>query len=154
MIMQPDHRSIDRVDRGAQPGKFDDHKNGRTDAENVNDRQNDHHHDNVMNDARQTTFGGGICHTVNVFDSKLDGFVHATALGAAGTVHIRVIGINQTAFAAAENPVFWMRGTKAAAPEFGKNAHGAEGSKCQCDVQHKHMRDTHGGRWGVEPLNR
>src|SRR5207244_1037461 len=50
--------------------------------------------------------------------SKLDRLIHPSALGAARTVHIRIIGIDVAAAGATEDVVFRGGRLEAAAPEF------------------------------------
>jgi hypothetical protein len=68
--------------------------------------------------------------------SKLNWLVELATLGAAGTVHIRVVRIDQTAFAAAKNAVFWVGRAEAPPMEFREYPHSAH-----CAERQRHVND-------------
>jgi hypothetical protein len=72
------------------------------------------------------------------YDGKLERhrLVHLAALRAAGTVHVRVVGINEAAFCAAEHAVFGIGRTKPAAAHFGINPQNAQGTEQDGHINH------------------
>jgi CO/xanthine dehydrogenase FAD-binding subunit len=66
--------------------------------------------------------------------------VHFAALQAAGTVHIRVVGIHEAAFGAAEHAVFRVRRAEPAAAHFGINPQAAQRAE-----QTRHIKDDEPG---------
>lgn len=79
--------------------------------------------------------------TACALSSELDSLIQFSALGAAGAVHIRVVGIDIAAIGASEDAVLRRRGMKAPAPHFGINSH--EGQQSQ---QHDHVSLEEFGR--------
>src|SRR6478609_5370943 len=77
--------------------------------------------------------------------SKLDRFVQLAALGTAGAVHVGVVGVNQTAFLAAENPVLTLAGPEAPPPHLA-----IDGQRHQAAQQQRHVtEDKRLGRHSV-----
>src|ERR1035437_1261874 len=87
--------------------------------------------------------------------SVLDGLVHLSALRATGTVNVRIVGIDVTAAAAAEDVVFALGRFEAPPAKLGVNAHPGKTSQEDNDVSKKQARDGHAqsfrelppGRW-------
>src|ERR1035441_5129071 len=75
---------------------------------------------------------------------KLNRLVELAALGAAGAVHVGVVGIDQAAFAAPEHAVFRVRRAETPPPEFRKNPHRAQRAQRQRHINHQQIRDVHG----------
>jgi hypothetical protein len=74
---------------------------------------------------------------------KLDGIVHHSALGAAGKVHIRIVGINVAAAFAAVDTIFTLTGLEAPSPEFSINAHSREAAQQNDHVGQHQIGDSH-----------
>ena len=74
---------------------------------------------------------------------ELDGFIGLSALGAAGHIHIGLVGVDVAAFLTTEDAVLAWSGLKAAAAEFLIDAGGGEAPERQRHIGYDDARDTH-----------
>jgi hypothetical protein len=77
---------------------------------------------------------------IHIAKSKRHRLVQFAALQAAGTIHVRVVGVNEAAFGAAEHAVFRVRRAEPAAAHFGINPQATERAE-----QAGHVKDDEPG---------
>src|ERR1019366_5238457 len=75
--------------------------------------------------------------------SVLDSLVHLPALRATGAVHVRIVGIDVAAAAAAEDVVFALRRFKAPPAKLRVNAQPGKAGQQDHDVSQNQARDGH-----------
>ena len=83
-------------------------------------------------------------HQVNILNLERHRLVQFAALQAAGTIHVRVVGIDEAAFGAAEHTVFRVRRTEPAPAHLGINPQATERAE-----QAGHIKDDEPGRGHV-----
>jgi len=78
---------------------------------------------------------------------KFDRLVKFAAVRAAGTVHIRIIGVNVTALLAAEDLVLARGGFEVSLAEFLIDPHGTECAQQDGDIAENKFRKRHFREW-------